>query len=473
MPWNDRRIAAALFIGAWLTYGFIGPGGDTRNPNAVSRMALIYSLLEQHTLTIDRFAPLTVDKAFVDGSYFLDKAPGLSLMALPWVAGYLFVGGALGLDTAPIAAGGLTSSYDYSAVIACFFTSALFGGAAVAAVFLTARCWTGVGAALFASLVFAAATPAAGWATEFFGHAVAGACLLLAFAVMVRVPVPQRRDAGVWAAALGVGLLLGWTVVVEYTAGVAGAVLAGFGLGKIMRWQPGMRGGAIAAAGAGVFVTVLVLAVYNTAAFGSPIHIGYGDVVGFGGMKHGLMGVSWPSPSVLYKILLGRYRGIVWVSPLMLVAPLAFVAAFRRLQQPEAWVLLLVPAAYLAINGGYVYWEGGWSTGPRFLVPALGFVCLAFAPLWESAGPRSRVVLLFAAAFSAALSLICAVTSMTAPNEIADPLFDYILPRFGRAQVHDMLNLFGRHGLGTLLVLPLIWLLAAGFSRWIPGLRRR
>src|SRR5438034_8210027 len=83
---SDRRVAFFLFFALWLTYGFIGPGKSAGNPNSVTRAGLIFSIIQDQSVRIDRFAPLTIDKAFFDGSYYSDKAPGLSLTALPFVA---------------------------------------------------------------------------------------------------------------------------------------------------------------------------------------------------------------------------------------------------------------------------------------------------------------------------------------------------------------------------------------------------
>jgi hypothetical protein len=84
--WSDRRIAFCSFLALWLTYGFMGPGSSARNPNAVSRVGLTFSILEDHSPKIDKFAPFTGDRAFFDGSHYSDKAPGLSFTALPLVA---------------------------------------------------------------------------------------------------------------------------------------------------------------------------------------------------------------------------------------------------------------------------------------------------------------------------------------------------------------------------------------------------
>jgi len=53
------------------------------NPNTVTRLAFVFSALNLHSSAIDAFRYLTIDKAIFVGHVYMDKAPGLSLMALP------------------------------------------------------------------------------------------------------------------------------------------------------------------------------------------------------------------------------------------------------------------------------------------------------------------------------------------------------------------------------------------------------
>ena len=94
-----------------------------------------------------------------------------------------------------------------------------------------------------------------------------------------------------------------------------------------------------------------------------------------------------------------------------------------------AGAILVVLCSFLWINASYVYWNGGWSTGPRLLVPMLPLCCLALAFAWPEA-LWARMVALVLLAASLVLSLICAVAGMFAPSKIRIPLVDFLLPRF-------------------------------------------
>ncbi|WP_447406262.1 hypothetical protein, partial [Clostridium perfringens] len=56
------------------------------NPNNATRMFAAMSIVEGEGGAIDRYQTLTIDKAMFDGHYYLDKAPGMTLIALPAVA---------------------------------------------------------------------------------------------------------------------------------------------------------------------------------------------------------------------------------------------------------------------------------------------------------------------------------------------------------------------------------------------------
>ena len=103
------------------------------------------------------------------------------------------------------------------------------------------------------------------------------------------------------------GLALGWAVVVEYQAVLAGSVIGLWALWR-HRADPKVLLPLLAAGVAGL----LPLFAYNLFAFGTPFRIGYSGVVGFEGMNHGLFGLTFPRIAVLREILIGPTRGIVW-----------------------------------------------------------------------------------------------------------------------------------------------------------------
>ena len=222
----------------------------------------------------------------------------------------------------------------------------------------------------------------------------------------------------------------------------------------------------------------LPLAIYNLLAFGSVWHLGYSDVVGFAGMQTGLFGVSLPQADVALALLVGAKRGILWIAPILLVAPLAWMAAFRRIGATAAVPLVAIPVAYLLINSGYAYWDGGESTGPRHLTPALPFIGFAFVPLWQMSGSWGRRGLLVLAGTSFVLALMCATPTMVCPTfyrgiHVQNELTDLVLPMFLDGNVHNLIAPVGQGASATLLSLVIPVLLATGASRVVRSVTRR
>jgi hypothetical protein len=72
-----------IFVLLFASYAyFYEAGGWNQN----SRFALVRAITNEHSVRIDPFQKATGDKAFFEGHYYSDKAPGLALTAVPIVA---------------------------------------------------------------------------------------------------------------------------------------------------------------------------------------------------------------------------------------------------------------------------------------------------------------------------------------------------------------------------------------------------
>lgn len=84
----------------------------------------------------------------------------------------------------------------------------------------------------------------------------------------------------------------------------------------------------------------------------------------------------------LYGLLIGPARGILWYSPVVLLVTLGIAPLWRSAR----WLLLTclgMALIYLFLYAKWYMWHGGYSWGPRFLVPTLPFVMLITAPAWH------------------------------------------------------------------------------------------
>ena len=78
---SSIRIRALLIFGViFFSYAYFYEGAGW---NQNSRFDLVRAMVEQGTLRIDAYHENTDDKAFANGHYYSDKAPGLALLAVP------------------------------------------------------------------------------------------------------------------------------------------------------------------------------------------------------------------------------------------------------------------------------------------------------------------------------------------------------------------------------------------------------
>jgi hypothetical protein len=470
---EHRRRLLPLGLALLCTYAyFVGEPAWNQN----SRLALTRALVEQRTTVIDRYHYTTGDKSLRDGHFYCDKAPGASWAAvLPYAAFYglrRVTGGELPrakvrpLDPqSPVPEPdardpGDLLVYNLSHRIALYlcglFTGALPSVAAAAAVFLLAlRQAAGqLRPALLVALVFALATPVFPYATVFYGHALSGALLTWAFAlVALHEPGGGDRRAP-WV----VGTLLGAAVVTEYPAAVpALAILA------MAAWRHG-RGFALRTAAAGV-PWALALAAYHTVAFGHPLRTGY-DFLYLEEFAEGMRvryGIAAPDPHAAWALLFGSHRGLFYLSPVLMLAAWGLPAALRdRESRPATLTAIAIVAFYLLLNAGYYMWDGGAAFGPRHMVPMLGLLMLGAMPA-HRAVPRAFVVL---AAVGLLHMLLGAAATPEAPQH-GNPVWEHAWPRASGAEAAvpgratNLGLLLGLPGLLSLIPLVAPWLWAA------------
>jgi hypothetical protein len=476
---DQRRGAAVMAAALFASYAyFYGAGGWNQN----SRFALIRALLERHTVQIDAYQLHTGDRALWQGHYYTDKAPGASLLALAPVQAARLLSRAVGVDPASF------PGIAWTSYVAAVVTSGIFTVIAALCVFwLSLRWGATTAAALFAATAYGIATPAWAYATLFMGHGQTAGCLMLALvaADALRDAAPPRRAGLAWT----IGIAGGWAVVTEFQAAIP-AVFIGLlalawdglkGMPDKRRWPLVVR------IAGGVVIAAIPLLVYNTAAFGSPFHIGYSSEEGFKELHTGFFGITYPNPSTVRELLVGEYRGLLPLSPLMAAVPIGLILLGRNGYAGAALAAGGIGVYYLLLNASYFYWEGGWAFGPRQMTAALPFLALGLAPLWDLGRTAGRALLLAGWIWGVGVTLVGVSTTPQPPATFKAPLRELLWPAFrdgdlslnpqtfvhnsvdvahlrGGGDPHAAWNLgelAGLHGLVSLLPLLLVWLAAA------------
>lgn len=473
---------AAVLVGlvSLLSFLYFYEGGGW---NQNSRFDLLRAIVEKHTLQIDAYHENTQDKAHFNGHYYSDKPPGLVFLAVPFALAARPVLRVAGIDPES-PRGEIVLSYLVSAG-AVALPTALAG---VCLFFLGLRFGGSVTGAAFGALAMAVATPMLAYASLFWAHALVGACLIFAFAAAVKIPTSVARSAqgmghsgGDLLCGLAVGLAAGWATVTEYPAAPASVMLALFALSRVWARGWAARWKVIAGVGLGAAVCVLVLAGYLYAAFGSlrPSY-SYYDPNSFSFMQQqGYMGLTYPHPDRLLKLLFGCSRGIFFASPMLLAAPLGLWWLWKdRGSRMAALVAAAIVAYYFLFNASFYWWKAGLTFGPRYAGASLPLLCLGLSVAWSRLNTTWRRVLAASAVCSLLLALMTVSTTSQLSMQDSCPFIHSVWPSFwagkmagnresmltlaearsgGRFGAFNLGQTIGLHGLASLVPLLAIW----------------
>ena len=388
-----------VFVAVAYVYFFNGGGW---NQNA--QFALTRAIVERGSFDITGYRG-TEDVGYVEGRIYANKLPGPSLIAtVPY--SILYHGERLlGLDpVSPV----LLSLNGYACtVIVCAIPGALVGMSLFLYGVVVARRKAGFAATV--ALLVCFGTPLFAYSTVFFRHVPTGAFLLLAFLLGSR-EVGRPVAAGAFAGLAGLSSYLAMPVILFLAIRAA--------------WQSGWRSAARFLGGGLPFA--LVLGWYQLATTSSLLTITAAENERFTteGAFLGFLGL--PSPGVLVRILFSEHRGLLFLSPLLL---LVVIGLWRLASERKMADLLVVAGSIvwlLAFNASFNGWHGGWAIGPRYLVEGIPVAAVALLYL-----PRKRWIALTAlltGAVSLVMNFVATAVDPQPPLEILRPFREYLFP---------------------------------------------
>jgi hypothetical protein len=469
---SHRKRAILLGFVSFFSFIYFYEGGGW---NQNSRFDLLRAIVERHTLQIDAYHENTQDKAHFKGHYYSDKAPGLVFLAVPFAFGARPALRMVRVDPES-PRGEVALSYVTSAG-AVALPAALAG---VCLFFLGLRFGSGSGGAAFAALVMSLGTPMWAYASLFWAHALVGACLIFAFASALKLRESQSAP-GDFFWALAVGLAAGWATVTEYPAAPASAILAGLALSQAWPRGNGARWRVVAGVGLGAGVCVIVLLGYLYAAFGTfrPSY-SYYDPASFSFMqRQGYLGLTYPHPDRLLKILFGCSRGLFFASPVLLAAPVGLRWLWKgKAHRAAAIATVAIVVYYFLFNASFYWWKAGLSFGPRYAGASIPLLCVGLAMAWGRITLAWRRVLVGLAVCSVFVALMVVATTSQLSMQDSCPIVHSVSPAFWSGHVaanrESMLTvteagagafnvgqLVGLRGLGSLIPLLMVWAVAA------------
>lgn len=444
-----------LFILCVLLFSFSYFFHPALYDNALSRLDLTYSLALEHTASIDTFHANTMDKAFHNGRYYCDKAPGLSFAAVPVIT----LANRIFHFRAP------DPGNPSQAYLLTLLTVALPCALSFVLLFRILKYFTGSDApAVLITLATALGTICFTYSTQFYGHAFSAALEIGALYLMMS-PVMHDKQPTPPALVLA-GFLLGFAAISDYPSAIPAAFIGLFSFTAI---RPVKR---VTLAAAGAALPIAALAYYNWSIFGSPLAIGYFKEVSpyySAGMSKGLGGVTAPDAVAFFKLLFAPERGLFWGSPflLMSVPAICFCSSLRGAARTISIGAASAFLCILALNSAYYEPYGGFSPGPRFLAGAIPFLAIPIAAAWGRFATPVKFAFAGLCAASVLFNVVVNAVEPHAPHIFTSPIMQFSIPLHRQGFMYDNLGatLFRLNGHASFLPIIAAGLLSAAYFK--------
>ena len=415
------------------------------SPNDLTRLLLTSAIVDYGTIRIDepikKFGD-TQDKAEYGGSYYSDKAIGLSLLAIvPYAA--LKAGCGI-LHVQP----GVPWILFY---LRCACVTIPF----LALAGLLFRFWREFSpehsVAACAQFLFLFGTIAFTYSVQFVSNCLSGMFLFASFYLLYRC---RKNETLPVRSMLLSGACAGFAVLLEYPAAPPALILCLYAI-------VASKGAKRLAFYSGFAVFIAIMLGYNMAIFGTPFDVTYhhmADITHDEELSGGVFGFSLPSIGILFRILFGSDRGLFFFCPVLLLAIPGFVFWFRMSEwKTEAAAFLGICCALILMISGMGNWHAGWSFGPRYLSPLLPFLMTAAFVCMNDPRFRSRSALRVLMLLVGVLSFFIVTTgTITFPYpapEMKDPVVQLTIPLFLRGDYsRNIGNLLGMSGWGSAIL---------------------
>jgi hypothetical protein len=348
--------------------------------NENSRLDLTRAIVDEQRFEIDSYFNNTGDRAYYNGHYYSDKAPGMSFFAVPIYFVYKSLFGQVDYKN------NLYEMNDSRIFLGLVFsvialTSALFSALTIVLFYKLSKYFTkNEKIRLISSFILGFCTIVFHYAGMFFGHTT-GMFFSFACFYFVFKTKKEGKDYSLLA-----GILGGVAVLIEYPTFVI-VLLTSFLLKRksfLLKYF------------SGVLLIVLILLSYNYSIFNNPFDFGHmyvdkyfdahGPKIHYGGstsilsffMKYAnrLSSNFYAFFIILIRLLFYPYRGLFFYMPVLIFSFAGLIYMFRNYRL-ESLIILTSFFILLIINSVIPFWWGGSSFGPRHLIPIMPFLMIS------------------------------------------------------------------------------------------------
>ena len=487
--------AAAIFLLVLLCYTYFFPRWADVSQN--SRLNMVVAVVDDGSFEIGKYYKNTTDYAKIDGKYYSDKAPGISFLAIP-----LYYGLNLALKLPIIksltdrlerseafqstlrATGSGVNEQKVKFALLLIISSFMLGALPTAVLCVlvyefSKKVTEDEVASILTACSFGLLSHVFAYANMLYGHNLCGCILFGVFSILFNLdpafaaPTHQPSKPISKLALFGVGLLLGLSVITEYTTALVVIVLFVYATWVLWKRKQLPQLFWVALGGA-IFVGVLMA--YNAMLWHNPFETGY-KYSELWQAEHstGFMSITFPHITAIWGITFGIFRGLFVLAPVMLLPLAGFVIWFRQRRFRAAfWVCVASILAYFTFNSSSVMWSGGFTIGPRYLVPAMSFYAVGMGFALRIIFARSTSKAWQALWLIASLWSLIGIWGMTLANQsyppdyLPNPYMQWALPAWQTGNIaRNIGTLLGFKGISSLI--PLIALVAVLVAVWVRG----
>jgi len=224
------------------------------------------------------------------------------------------------------------------------------------------------------------------------------------------------------------------------------------------------RVGPLIAFGVGMALPVFMVFAYNMYAFGNPLMTSYGHLHHESvqaSHRAGLFGITLPTVTSVYGLLFSPARGLLICAPLIVLGIAALALVWRRARWLAVYTATSFAAYFMLVAGGDGFWFGGWSFGPRLLVPIFSIASVGGAMMYQIAEDRGgAVAAVFRAVFVFSIVYNVFVFTMfpELPPKFTSPLMSVALPlaQLNTPSPNLGMLLLGLEGMNSLIPLYIL-----------------
>jgi len=349
------KVELLIFIVLVISYGYFFRKIDW---NSGTRLDLVWSIVEHHSLSIDAYHENTGDKALYKGHFYTDKAPGISFLGVPF---YFVASKILKFCNSPSA----LVDYIFKIYIPTFFVVILPSAISGVIFYRLANLFlNSIGLSILGSMSYSLGTIVFFYSNMFYAHYVAGFLFFTAFYILIKSANIKEIDK---SKILLSGSLLGLAILCEYPM-VVFAVFIFIYLSIVTKSIKKLIYLALP-----VCFAIIILCIYHYACFDNSLKTGYNYEYSHYFAKYhaqGISGIKLPKLSRIIKLTFGLKRGIFMMHPFLLFAFPGAYFGLKSKKKREFLFFIIISAAVILFYSSFKFFA------ERFLITAIPFLCI-------------------------------------------------------------------------------------------------